>query len=226
MRLADRYADREIADDFLHVRQHFQRDDAQRFVCGEMQRRYPCKQWHLKGDLLHKDKRELVEILESYEQPTNGSNSDLIDRIIAYDKENACCTAKRHKARQHSDEWKAVPELIRVQSSHSDYNEEDLVHSQMCDQIHCYFMHSTVGQGQHPVVKARGSGDGRNDQNEQPSDNNRDDGDEQANDSKEHDDGDDDDKNADDDEYLCLYNGAEEGMCLIQSKGVCASFLV
>jgi len=55
-----------------------------------------------KKGLLKKDKLELVKILKSKNQPTNGGKADLVDRILAYDEKNGGKMAR--KASKAGDE--------------------------------------------------------------------------------------------------------------------------
>ena len=50
---------------------------------------------NFKKGLLKKDKLELVKILKSKNQPTNGSKADLVDRILAYDEKNGGKMARK-----------------------------------------------------------------------------------------------------------------------------------
>ena len=50
---------------------------------------------NFKKSLLKKEKKELVKILKSKNQPTNGNKSDLVDRILAYDEKNGGKMARK-----------------------------------------------------------------------------------------------------------------------------------
>ena len=100
----------QVSNDFIHCREiHFSNDnDMQKFICSKLGEKYPCKF----GEKCMTVKRHKM----SKKTPDN------IDDNKDDNKDN-------------DDEDTLFP-FNRCHSCDNDYNEDDMVHSQICDEIH------------------------------------------------------------------------------------------
>eukprot|EP01083_Nonionella_stella_P013994 39359_1 len=79
------------------------------------------EQRDLRKGLLKKDKLELVKILKSKKQPTNGGKADLVDRILAYDEKHGGKMSRKATQQADGDEYEQEEE-----EEEEEYEEEVL----------------------------------------------------------------------------------------------------